>query len=170
MAAILENGRHNRPRHNLAWRYSYIYLFWYDVHVCQVSCFYHKMHDFSLICWTTTISKVFEIIVYDQLFDYLTVNGILYNSQYGFRKPHSTQMATIELIDSIFKNWTYENSKFPVFLDMPKAFDTLVHNILFKMLEHYGINRTPLSWLMSYLTDRLQFLSFLGEHSDIVPI
>ena len=22
-----------------------IYLAWYDVHLCQVSCFYHKMHD-----------------------------------------------------------------------------------------------------------------------------
>ena len=52
MVAILENGRHNRPRHNLAWHYSYIYLFCYNVHVCHVSCFYHKMHDFSLICWT----------------------------------------------------------------------------------------------------------------------
>ena len=51
IAAILENDRHNRPRRNLAWHYSYIYLFWYNVHVCQVSCFYHKMHDFPLICW-----------------------------------------------------------------------------------------------------------------------
>ena len=53
---------------------------------------------------------------------------------------------------------------------MSKAFDTLDHNILFKKLEHYGINQTPLSWLMSYLTDRLQFVSFSGENSDIMPI
>ena len=25
-----------------------------NVRVCQVSCFYHKMHDFPLICWATT--------------------------------------------------------------------------------------------------------------------
>ena len=51
IAAIFQNGRHNRARRNLAWHYSYIYLFWYNVHVCQVSCFYHRMHDFPLICW-----------------------------------------------------------------------------------------------------------------------
>ena len=55
IAAILENGRHNRPRRNLTWHYSSIYLIWYNVHVCQVSCFYHKMHDFLLICWATTV-------------------------------------------------------------------------------------------------------------------
>ena len=42
-----------KPPHNLAWHYSSIYLFWYNVHVCQISCFYHKMHDFSLICWAS---------------------------------------------------------------------------------------------------------------------
>ena len=57
-----------------------------------------------------------------------------------------------------------------IFLDLSKAFDTLDHNILFKKLEHYGINQTPMSWLMSYLTDRLQFVSFSGENPDIMPI
>ena len=57
-----------------------------------------------------------------------------------------------------------------IFLDLSKAFDTLDHNILFKKLERYGINQTPLSWLMSYRTDRLQFVSFSGENSDIMPI
>ena len=42
--------------------------------------------------------------------------------------------------------------------------------MLFKELEHYGINQNPLSWLMSYLTYRLQFVSFSGENSDIMPI
>ena len=39
------NGRQSPHGGNLAWHYSYIYLVWYGVHLCQVSCFYHKMHD-----------------------------------------------------------------------------------------------------------------------------
>ena len=57
-----------------------------------------------------------------------------------------------------------------IFLDLSKAFDTLDHNILFKKLEHYGINQTPMSWLMSCLTDILQFVYFSGENPDIMPI
>ena len=116
------------------------------------------------------ISKVFERIVHDHIFEYLTVNGILHNSQYGFRKSHSTEMATIELTDSLFLNLDMRKLPISICLDLSKAFDTLDHNILFKKLEHYGINQTPLSWLMSYRTDRLQFVYFSGENSDIMPI
>ena len=127
-------------------------------------------NNYRPISLLPSISKVFERIVYNQLFDYLTVNGILFNSQYGFRKSHSTEMATIELIDSLLQNLDSGKLPISIFLDLSKAFDTLDHNILFTKLEHYGINRTPLSWLTSYLTDRLQFVYCLGEKSDIMPV
>ncbi len=57
------------------------------------------------------------------------MNGILYNSQYGFRKSHSTEMATIELIDSLFQNLDMGKLPISIFLDLSKAFDTLDHNI-----------------------------------------
>ena len=75
------------------------------------------------------------------------------------RKSHSMETATLELTDTdtLFQN--LDNRKFPVyiFLDLSKAFGTTDHNIWFKKLEHYGINGTPLIWLMYYLTERRQF-------------
>ena len=41
------------------------------------------------------ISKVFEKIVQEQLTEFLNVYKLLYNSQYGFRKTHSTETATL---------------------------------------------------------------------------
>ena len=35
-------------------------------------------------------SKVFERIVYDDLFDFMCTNNILYDYQFGFRPGHST--------------------------------------------------------------------------------
>ena len=69
-------------------------------------------NNYRPISLLPSISKVFERIVYNQLFDYLTVNGILFNSQYGFRKSHSTEMATIELIDSLLQN--LDSGKLPI--------------------------------------------------------
>ncbi len=37
----------------------------------------------------------------EQLTEFLNVNRLLYNSQYGFRKAHSTETATLELIDTL---------------------------------------------------------------------
>ena len=42
------------------------------------------------------ISKIMEIILYNQLYNYLTKFGLLSNSQFGFRKSHSTATALLD--------------------------------------------------------------------------
>ena len=37
-------------------------VFVYIVHVCQVSCFYHNMQNFALICWTTWNVLAFPMV------------------------------------------------------------------------------------------------------------
>ena len=37
------------------------------------------------------ISKVFERIIYDQMYEYLNENNLLAKEQFGFRKNHSTE-------------------------------------------------------------------------------
>ena len=48
-----------------------------------------------------------------------------------------------------------------VFLDLSKAFDTLAQ-LYFNLskLEHYGIRDPALSWLKSYLSNRVQFVQY----------
>ena len=47
------------------------------------------------------ISKVFEKIIFNQLYSFLQKHNIIFKSQYGFRREHSTEFATLELIDRV---------------------------------------------------------------------
>ena len=63
-------------------------------------------------------------MAFNQLYDYLTSNGLLYESQYGFRKHHSTELAVMEFTDRIKQEM--DAKKISIFLDLSKAFDTLI--------------------------------------------
>ena len=63
----------------------------------------HLLNNYRPISLLPTISKVFEKVVQEHLTEFLNVNKLLYNSQYGFRKAHSTETATLELIDTLLQ-------------------------------------------------------------------
>jgi hypothetical protein len=116
------------------------------------------------------ISKIFEKIAYAQLYNYLTINNLLYNSQHGFRTLHSTETAAYEFID--VTNNFLDSGFIPLtlFLDLSKAFDTLDHAILLYKLEYYGITSTALNWFESYLCGRNQFTLFDAFSSSLLPL
>ncbi len=87
-----------------------------------------------------TISKIFERVIFKQLYKILLDNKLLYDSQYGFREGHSTEYATLELVDRITLELDKMNTPISIFLDLSKAFDTLDHQILIKKKEYYGLN------------------------------
>ena len=57
-----------------------------------------------------------------------------------------------------------------VFLNLQKAFDTVNHTILLKILTHYGITGIADKWFQSFLEDRKQFTSVQSSKSAEKPI
>ena len=100
------------------------------------------------------LSKILEKVVYKRTVKFLDKNGIIYNSQYGFREKHSCIDAVMELTKEILKSKENNLHTASVFLDLSKAFDTLDPKILIKKLEKYGLRGVVLNWFESYLTNR----------------
>ena len=117
-----------------------------------------------------TISKVFERILFDQMYTYFNTNSLLAEQLYGFRKNHSTEYAAIKLVDHVSKEM--ESGKIPcaLYIDLSKAFDTLSFDIIIGKLRHYGVVDVELRLLISYLTNRKQYVVYNNYESDITEI
>ena len=107
--------------------------------------------NYKPISLIPTISKVFERVIYDQMYLYFNNNNLLADEQFGFRKK------------SLVMKWNLE--KHPL-----KAFDTLSFDILLEKLNYYGIAGVNLILLANYLRNRKHYVVFNNHNSEITDI
>ena len=141
----------------------YVYTFPDKLKLAKVIPIFKKDDDmlfnnYRPISILPTISKVFERVIYEQLNSHFNLLNIYYPGQYGFREKHSTELASLELSDRVIQYLDKGETPISIFLDLPKAFDTLDHSILFIKLAYYGIRNSALDLLESYLSDRKQYV------------
>ena len=79
------------------------------------------------------------------------IYNLLYSSQYGFRKSHSTEHAVLDIVEDILRNMDKRYFSCGVFIDLKKAFDTVNHEILLDKLNFYGFRGLNNDWFQSYL-------------------
>ena len=126
----------------------------------------NDVNNYRPISVISIVAKVFERIVYDQLYAYLEEHSIICKYQSGFRSTHSTVTALLEATDTWAYNIDRGKINAVVFLDLKKAFDTVDHKILLSKLSHYGICRNEYNWFKSYLENRTQMCSINGSLSN----
>ena len=113
-------------------------------------------NDYRPISILPTLSEVFEKVIYNRLYSFVTSNCILSPKRYSFPTNHATELAIASIYDDMI---CIKDSKLitrTLFLDLMKAFDCVDHKILLEKLFYYGVKGTPLKLLASYLDNRFQ--------------
>ena len=59
-----------------------------------------------------SLSKIFEKAIFLQLSNYLEINSLINSNQYGFRKKHSTELASLHLVDIL--NYQLDSKKYTI--------------------------------------------------------
>ena len=116
--------------------------------------------------------KIFEKIVFQQLYSYLTTNGLITNNQSGFRPGDSTTNQLLFLTNEIHECFEQKNSieLRAVFLDISKAFDKVWHEGLLFKLQQNGINGNLIRFFESYLQNRQQRVVLDGFSSEYTRV
>ena len=69
--------------------------------------------------------KIFEKIIFARLTNFINKFKIIYDKQYGFQRGKSTEYALLDIQNCILNALERRENPCCVFLDFPKAFDTI---------------------------------------------
>ena len=129
-----------------------------------------EMNNYRPISLLPVLSKMLEKLMYSRLNSFIDSNNFLSDAQYGFRKFKSTELAVLDLTQSIMSNMDAKNHTIALFLDIKKAFDSINHSILLSKLYHIGVRGPAYTWFNSYLSMRSQYVNLNGASSERLSI
>ena len=110
------------------------------------------------------LSKVFEKIMYDQLYEY--AEAFLNKLLCGFRKAHSTQHALFRLLQKWQKELDSSGIVGTILMDLSKAYDCLPHDLIITKLKAYGLDTNSLRFIFDYLSSGKQRTKIRSAYSN----
>ena len=113
------------------------------------------------------VARLFEKLIYEQLYSYLNENNLLFSVQSGFRSHHSVLTSLLHCTNNWYLNLDKGQYTSVTFIDLKKAFDTVDHKILLQKLRVYGIEGKE---YLSYLKNRKQCCKVNGRESNLDDI
>lgn len=123
-----------------------------------------ELSSYRPISIIPVFGKIFESILFQQMYNYLESRSLLVPAQYGFRKHRSTVLAVESLLETILEAFEKKQATSLLLCDLSRAFDTVQHDILIKKLELY-LGTDALRIIRSYLEGRQQIVLWNGATS-----
>ena len=126
--------------------------------------------NYRPVSLTSSVCKVMETIIKNEIFDHVGRFGLLTRHQHGFRSKFSTISQLLECLN----DWTsvLDNNKQTdvAYLDFAKAFDSVSHPKLLSKLRSLGISGLLLQWIESFLENRTQRVRTGSQLSDAANV
>ena len=108
--------------------------------------------------------KIFERLLLTHITDFIDKHKILNKEPCGFQKKSATD-AVLELVETISSNLDQSKETVAIFLDLAKAFNSILHNIFLKKIETNVFSQEAKKLLFSF-ANRRQKIKFNGMFSD----
>ena len=126
--------------------------------------------NYRPVALTSQLTKLFERVLHKTILDHLITNNLINDSQHGFRPGRGTLTQLLNYYQTILSELENSNQVDAIYLDFAKAFDKVDHHILLHKLEHHGISGKIITWIRTFLTNRVQAVRVNGILSSFLKV
>jgi Reverse transcriptase (RNA-dependent DNA polymerase) len=122
--------------------------------------------NYRPIAITSSFSKVYEKIFLSRLEYHFEKNNIINPEQHGFQRGKSTVTALFDFAQQVFNSMEAREKLNVILYDFSNAFGTLYPQLLLRKLRIYGLTDEAISWLLSFLVHREQYVQIRDVDCD----
>jgi hypothetical protein len=126
----------------------------------------HMATNYRPVSLTSILCKVLESIIRDHFVEYMILNSLFSDQQYGFVSGRSSTLQLLKVMDEWTSALDEGNSIDCIYMDFMKAFDTVPHKRLLSKLKTYGFTEIMIKWIEEFITGRTQQVRIDGILSD----
>lgn len=118
----------------------------------------------------SSLSKIFEKVIKNKLFQFINANQLIPNEQFGFRQFHSTTHQIKRIANHVKISFENRKSTGLILLDIEKAFDSIWHDGLIHKLNRFNFPLYLVKLIKSFLTNRYYNVCLNNEYSDSIEL
>src|SRR5579864_1197888 len=111
-----------------------------------------------------------ESIITDNIAQYINVNKLFSNYQYGFIKGRSAILQLLNILDDWTSAMDSGKQVEIIYTDFAKAFDKVPHQCLLTKLKGYGLDNKLISWISEFLCFCTQRVRIENSYSSPTPV
>ena len=115
-----------------------------------------------------SVSKIYERYIYDQINNYFY--SLSSKLQCGFRKEFNAQHCLLLLVEKCREVLDKRGYAGILLTDLSKAFNCINHEQLIAKLHAYGFSLESLTFIQSYLTNRIQRVKMNSSFSEYINV
>ena len=126
--------------------------------------------NYCPVSLTFIICKIFENIIRDHIIEYMKENNRFGPNQVNFIECRSKTSQLLHVLDIWTEKHNQDGTLDVVYCGFMEAFHQVPHQRLLLKLEKYGINGNILGWIISFLSDRTQYVTMNSATSITCPV
>ena len=112
--------------------------------------------NYRPIALTSSFSRILEAIVLEKITSHLLINNLLTPRQFGFLAERSSCSQLLTCLSDWWNAFSASEVSNVVYTDITKAFDSVSHSKLLKVLEDFKITSSVIDWIRNFLKNRNQ--------------
>ena len=126
--------------------------------------------NYRPVSLTSSICRLLEKLICDELRQHLLSNNLLSNEQHGFLPGRSTTTQLLTAMNDWNTHFGANDTVNVVYTDLRKAFDKVSLPKLITIMQSYGIKGQLLSWFEAFLVGRTQHVTLNQTISQPLPV